>query len=137
MSGDDVSGSQAAPDPGPENPEEESDDEVVQQPIPFQMGVTPVAEELMNYRHGTKEQRSWNLKLKGQQIKFLRNLQNRDQNPVLGRGLHAVYVIDRWLDQLRANQRLRFTGTYRLRVDRAIKVTRTNEDGNGIYMNLI
>ena len=44
VSGDDVSG-KAVPDPGSENLEEESDDEVVQQPIPFQMGVTPVAEE--------------------------------------------------------------------------------------------
>ena len=36
----------APPSPGPDNPEEgESDDEVIQQPIPFQMGVTPVPEE--------------------------------------------------------------------------------------------
>ena len=36
------------PAPGPDNPESgegESDDEVIQQPIPFQMGITPVPEE--------------------------------------------------------------------------------------------
>ena len=63
VSEDDVSGSQTVPvDPGPENPEEEeSDDEVVQQPIPFQMGVTRVAEEgeaideLQTWYEGTEE----------------------------------------------------------------------------------
>ena len=35
------------PSPGPDNPEVEgeSDDEVIQQPIPFQMGITPAPEE--------------------------------------------------------------------------------------------
>ena len=35
------------PSPGPDNPElgDESDDEVIQQPIPFQMGIAPVPEE--------------------------------------------------------------------------------------------
>ena len=50
--------------PNPEDPgehEEESDDEVIQQPIPFQMGVTPMAEEgetndeLRTWYEGTEE----------------------------------------------------------------------------------
>ena len=59
-------------DPGPGDPpgdlesgqEEESDDEVIQQPIPFQMGVTPMAEEgettdeLQTWYEGTEELRS-------------------------------------------------------------------------------
>ena len=53
-------------DPGPDDPgsgqeEGESDDEVIRQPIPFQMGVTPIAEEggtndeLQTWYEGTDE----------------------------------------------------------------------------------
>ena len=127
-----ISGSQTVPvDPGPENlEEEESDDEVVQQPIPFQMGVTPMAEEgetideLQTWYEGTEELEP---QARGSTDPVPKKSQNLDQNPVLGRGLHAVYVIDRWLDQLRANQRLRFIGTYKLRVDHTVKVCYQNK----------
>ena len=60
-----ISGNQTVPvDSGPGDPEEESDDEVIQQPIPFQMGVTPMAEEgeaideLQTWYEGTQELKS-------------------------------------------------------------------------------